>query len=194
MLELPDDAYTSTMLNTNLAVAAESLLDSLERLMVLCPKRRGFWGVDDVHRALLGQSLEAGVMRWPLGTPVMCCENQAELGLANGDIGLVVGQGDNLRILFRVISEQGGLTTRFIHPARLSMVEPALALTVHKSQGSEADHVILLWPEITAVSASSADGRESASSFERILLYTAITRARQRVDLVTAMPSGRSDG
>ena len=133
-------------------------------------------------------------MRWPLGTPVMCCENQAELGLANGDVGLVVGQGDNLRILFRVISEQGGLTTRFIHPARLSVVEPALALTVHKSQGSEADHVILLWPEITAVSATSADGRERASSFERALLYTAITRARQRVDLVTAMPSARSDG
>ncbi|KZR76668.1 ATP-dependent DNA helicase [Prochlorococcus marinus] len=194
MLELPDDAYTSTMLNTNLAVAAESLLDSLERLMVLCPKRRGFWGVDHVHRALLGQSLEAGVMRWPLGTPVMCCENQAELGLANGDVGLVVGQGDNLRILFRVISEQGGLTTRFIHPARLSVVEPALALTVHKSQGSEADHVILLWPEITAVSATSADGCESASRFERKLLYTAITRARQRVDLITAMPSARSDG
>lgn len=194
MLELPDDAYTSTMINTNFAVAAESLLDSLERLMVLCPKRRGFWGVDHVHRALLGQSLEAGVMRWPLGTPVMCCENQAELGLANGDVGLVVGQGDNLRILFRVISEQGGLTTRFIHPARLSVVEPALALTVHKSQGSEADHVILLWPEITAVSATSADGCESASRFERKLLYTAITRARQRVDLITAMPSARSDG
>ena len=74
------------------------------------------------------------------------------------------------------------------------MVEPALALTVHKSQGSEADHVILLWPEISAVSATSADGRESASGFERKLLYTAITRSRQRVDLVTATPFSRSDG
>ncbi|HGY5545822.1 MAG TPA: AAA family ATPase, partial [Prochlorococcus sp.] len=192
--ELVDHAYGSTMTAANLSVAAEPLFDCLDRLMVLCPKRRGLWGVEDVHRALLGQYFEAGVAHWPLGTPVMCGENQPELGLANGDVGLVVGEGDNRRLLFRVIPDQGESTISLIHPARLGLVEPALALTIHKSQGSESEHVILLWPDVTAVTDSTVDGRNTVSNYERRLIYTAITRARQRVDLITLKPSTRSDG
>ncbi|MFL0778947.1 MAG: AAA family ATPase [Prochlorococcus sp.] len=192
--ELVDHAYGSTMTAANLSVAAEPLFDCLDRLMVLCPKRRGLWGVEDVHRALLGQYFEAGVAHWPLGTPVMCGENQPELGLANGDVGLVVGEGDNRRLLFRVIPDQGESTISLIHPARLGLVEPALALTIHKSQGSESEHVILLWPDVTAVTDSNVDGRNTVSNYERRLIYTAITRARQRVDLITLKPSTRSDG
>jgi exodeoxyribonuclease V alpha subunit len=192
--ELVDHAYGSTMTAANLSVEAEPLFDCLDRLMVLCPKRRGLWGVEDVHRALLGQYFEAGVAHWPLGTPVMCGENQPELGLANGDVGLVVGEGDNRRLLFRVIPDQGESTISLIHPARLGLVEPALALTIHKSQGSESEHVILLWPDVTAVTDSTVDGRNTVSNYERRLIYTAITRARQRVDLITLKPSTRSDG
>ncbi|MDP6196141.1 MAG: AAA family ATPase [Prochlorococcaceae cyanobacterium ETNP18_MAG_17] len=192
--ELVDHAYGSTMTAANLSVAAEPLFDCLDRLMVLCPKRRGLWGVEDVHRALLGQYFEAGVAHWPLGTPVMCGENQPELGLANGDVGLVVGEGDNRRLLFRVIPDQGESTISLIHPARLGLVEPALALTIHKSQGSESEHVILLWPDVTAVTDSTVDGRNTVSNYERRLIYTAITRARQRVDLITLKPSTSSDG
>ena len=192
--ELVDHAYGSTMTAANLSVAAESLFDCLDRLMVLCPKRRGLWGVEDVHRAFLGQYFEAGVAHWPLGTPVMCGENQPERGLANGDVGLVVGEGDNRRLLFRVIPDQGESTISLIHPARLGLVEPALALTIHKSQGSESEHVILLWPDVTAVTDSTVDGRNTVSNYERRLIYTAITRARQRVDLITLKPSTSSDG
>ncbi|HGY5539144.1 MAG TPA: AAA family ATPase, partial [Prochlorococcus sp.] len=192
--ELVDHAYGSTMTAANLSVEAEPLFDCLDRLMVLCPKRRGLWGVEDVHRALLGQYFEAGVAHWPLGTPVMCGENQPELGLANGDVGLVVGEGDNRRLLFRVIPDQGESTISLIHPARLGLVEPALALTIHKSQGSESEHVILLWPDVTAVTDSTVDGRNTVSNYERRLIYTAITRARQRVDLITLKPFTRSDG
>ncbi|MFL0736897.1 MAG: ATP-binding domain-containing protein, partial [Prochlorococcus sp.] len=78
--------------------------------------------------------------------------------------------------------------------ARLGLVEPALALTIHKSQGSESEHVILLWPDVTAVTDSTVDGRNTVSNYERRLIYTAITRARQRVDLITLKPSTRSDG
>lgn len=192
--ELVDRAYGSTMTAANLSVAAEPLFDCLDRLMVLCPKRRGLWGVEDVHRALLGQYFEAGVGHWPLGTPVMCGENQPELGLANGDVGLVVGEGDNRRLLFRVIPDQDESTISLIHPARLGLLEPALALTIHKSQGSESEHVILLWPDVTAVTDSTVDGRNTVSNYERRLIYTAITRARQRVDLITLKPSTSSDG
>jgi len=192
--ELVDHAYTSTMTVANLSVAAEPLFNCLDRLMVLCPRRRGLWGVDDVHRALLGQCLDAGVAHWPLGTPVMCGENQPELGLANGDVGLVVGEGENRRLLFRVIPDQGESTISLIHPARLGLVEPALALTIHKSQGSESDHVILLWPDVSTETSPTVDCRNTISNYERRLVYTAITRARQRVDLITVKASTRSDG
>ena len=58
-----------------------------------------------------------------------------------------------------------------LHPARIRGVEPALALTIHKAQGSEADEVLLLWPPMEETTITS-------------LLYTAITRARQQLTLV----------
>ncbi|MGL4995894.1 MAG: ATP-binding domain-containing protein, partial [Deefgea sp.] len=67
-----------------------------------------------------------------------------------------------------------GGATRAIAPARLPAVETAFAMTVHKSQGSEFGHVLLLLP-------SPADG--AGSLLSRELVYTAITRARNKVSL-----------
>lgn len=97
----------------------------LDQLMVLCPRRRGLWGVDQVHRKLLGESLNQGIANWPEGIPVMCCENQPEIGLANGDIGMIVGEGEMRRLLFQIISKEGSIAIKLIHPARLRKVEPA---------------------------------------------------------------------
>ncbi len=145
----------------------EALLAERDRLLVLAPLRRGRWGIEAIHRALLGPAALAPVSGWPSGTPVLCCRNLAELGLANGDLGVVVrAEGEN-RLLF------GSDTPLWLHPAQLSgALEPALALTVHKAQGSEAAEVIALMPE-----RDDSDGR---------LLYTALTRARQRALLITA--------
>jgi exodeoxyribonuclease V alpha subunit len=103
------------------------------------------------------------VQRWPLGTPVLNRRNLPEQGLANGDIGVVVGRGEEKQVLF-----SGG---RLLHPARLAGAEPALALTVHKAQGSQYAEVLLLLP----------DSRQSDAR----LIYTGLTRARQRAVLIT---------
>jgi exodeoxyribonuclease V alpha subunit len=90
--------------------------------------------------------------------------NLPEQGLANGDIGvLVAGTGEGALVLF-----PGG---RLLHPARLAGAEPALALTVHKSQGSQYGEVLLLLP--------------AGRPLDARLLYTALTRARERALLIT---------
>ena len=155
------------------AVAAE-LLQERDRLLVLAPQRRGRWGIETLHRALLGERLAGSVAGWPLGTPVLCCRNLPELGLANGDVGVLVG-GDSLpqrRLLF---GAGGGEAPVWVHPAQLAgAVEPALALTVHKAQGSEAERVVVLLP---------------AGQSDRRLLYTALTRARRQLLLITPRPA-----
>ncbi|MFM7085776.1 MAG: ATP-dependent RecD-like DNA helicase [Cyanobium sp.] len=168
----------------------QELLAERERLLVLAPLRRGRWGIDAIHRTLLALPVEGGragsspaplpgsPIPWPHGTPLLCRRNLPELGLANGDIGILVRRSNSpasgnsrassdSRILF------GQDAPLWLHPAQLAgALEPALALTVHKAQGSEADGVIVL-----------LDGR---STTDPRLLYTALTRARRQALLITA--------
>jgi exodeoxyribonuclease V alpha subunit len=145
----------------------QALLAERDRLLVLSPVRRGPWGVDEIHRAVLGETASGPAASWPEGLPVLCTRNLPELGLANGDVGVLVGRADSddRQILF------GGEKPLWVHPAQLAgAAEPALALTVHKAQGSEAAEVIVLLGD------AEPDGR---------LLYTALTRARDRAELIT---------
>ena len=72
-----------------LMAASRPLFALLGQDLLLCPRRRGAWSLDDVHRTLLGASAVGKVERWPIGLPVICGSNQPELGLANGDLGAV---------------------------------------------------------------------------------------------------------
>ena len=149
-------------------VAAAQLLAELETLLVLTPLRRGRWGLEAIHQELLGAAAQSGPQHWPIGTPVLCQRNLNDLGLANGDVGLVVEREGSKRLLFGVAGSPAHL---LIHPAQLPDAQPAFALTVHKAQGSEADEVWILMGE---------SGRPSQR-----LLYTALTRAKQRAILIT---------
>ena len=97
---------------------------------------------------------------------------------------LVIGKKEHLRVLFRINNEQSELDFCFIHPARIKRLEPALALTIHKAQGSEADQVILLWPNKPLFTIREDFHLNQNNSYERRLLYTAITRAKNRIDVI----------
>ena len=170
------------------AAAVQALLAQRDRLLLLTPQRRGPWGVDTLHRLLLGDAA-ADPARWPCGTPVICLRNRDDLGLANGDLGVVVGDspatGSESSLDSKLDTKRdfqrwlvfGPDPSQRLHPAQLAgAVEPALALTVHKAQGSEAEEVIVLVPP--------GEPRDLR------LLYTALTRARQRVLLVTGRVTG----
>jgi len=148
-----------------------ALLALRDGLLVLTPVRQGPWGLEAIHRSLLGEQLDRPPLDWPAGTPVLCTRNLPELGLANGDVGILIGSAADPGQR-RIVFGSPGLEIAPIHPAQLAgAAEPALALTVHKAQGSEARQLIVLLPP----------GRT-----DHRLLYTALTRAREQALLITS--------
>jgi exodeoxyribonuclease V alpha subunit len=148
--------------------------ERLQRFRILSPVRDGSQGTVNLN-AMVREILEANkVMErrtsWPEGLMVMVSVNDYGARLYNGDIGLVgADEAGRPRIHFPD-PEKGGM--RSIAPVRLPPNEPAFAMTVHKSQGSEFDHVLVVLPE------------RDCPVLTRELLYTAITRARHKVTLV----------
>ncbi|ABX09015.1 exodeoxyribonuclease V subunit alpha [Prochlorococcus marinus] len=185
------NTYPATINNPEFDNTIKKLLKTLEELAVLCPRRFGLWSVEHVHQALLGNSLEEGVMHWPEGTPVICGENQQELGLSNGDIGVIFGSNNERRLIFRVITEKQTLEPKLIHPSRLRKVDPAYALTIHKSQGSEVNDVVLLWPDDSYICDQQIKQDKRNENYDKSLMYTALTRAKNKFDLI--LPEAQSN-
>jgi exodeoxyribonuclease V alpha subunit len=158
---------------------ATPLFEALNRFRVLAATRLGPRGVDEINARVAAQvcsrasvTLALGA-QWFAGRPVIVTRNDYALGLFNGDVGIALPAADgSLRVCFRLAD--GSL--RYVSPAALPPRDTAFALTVHKSQGSEFDHAALVLP----------GGPSRVLSRE--LIYTAITRARSRVD-VTGSPS-----
>jgi exodeoxyribonuclease V alpha subunit len=148
--------------------------DHLQRFRILSPVREGMRGTVNLNR-MVRKFLEThAVMEahtpWPDGLLVMVAANDYAVRLYNGDIGLVALDDDKRPRIHFPDPQKGGM--RSIAPVRLPPYEPAFAMTVHKSQGSEFDHVLLVLPET------------DLPVLTRELLYTAITRARQKVTLI----------
>ncbi len=153
------------------AIKAESLeraFDTYNRFRILCSHRLGTYGVAQlngmVEEILKERGLINRVDRFYQGRLVIIKENDYSVGLFNGDTGLIrKDENGELKVFFK--TEEGNFKS--ITPVRLPRHESAYALTVHESQGSEFDEVVIVL-------------KESASSFlSRELLYTAITRARK---------------
>ena len=160
---------------------AVSVLTAFERFRVLCAVRDGEWGTASlnagIERALVAEGLLVKRGEWYEGRPLMVTRNDAGLGVFNGDIGIALrpfsvaapGEGGaNLRAFFL-----DGNALRSVGVSRLAHVETAFAMTVHKAQGSEFEHTVLVLP--------AAPSRV----LTRELVYTGITRARGAFTLVT---------
>jgi exodeoxyribonuclease V alpha subunit len=155
--------------------------EAFSRFRVLCAVRDGPRGVAAINEMLgrhlrlaLADTVPAGDPRspWFVGRPVMVLRNDPVLKLFNGDIGITLpAVGGGLLVYFP--AADGGF--RAVAPLRLPAHQTALAMTVHKSQGSEFDAVAVLLPA------------QRSRVLSRELLYTAITRARRQV-LLAAPP------
>jgi exodeoxyribonuclease V alpha subunit len=154
------------------AETPEAAFTAYARFTVLCALRKGAHGVEGVNALVereLGQSRYAGEGgRNYAGRPIMITRNDHPQRLYNGDVGIIMRAGSGIgapTAAFR--SDDGGF--RFLSPVRLPEHDTVYAMTVHKSQGSEFRSIMLVLPE----SLSPVLTRE--------LVYTAITRARERV-------------
>jgi exodeoxyribonuclease V alpha subunit len=149
-------------------------LERFAGFRILCALRHGPFGVVELN-AMIEQALaQADLLRetepWYRGRPVMVTRNDYNTRLFNGDIGIVwpdpTGRGEK-RVFFP--SSEG--KTRRVLPSRLPVHETAFAMTVHKSQGSEFARVLLILPE------------NDIPLLTRELLYTGLTRAREKVEI-----------
>ncbi|MFD2367737.1 exodeoxyribonuclease V subunit alpha [Pseudoduganella sp. GCM10020061] len=158
---------------------ARPILQAFESFRLLCAVREGEWGVDGLNTAI-EERLDAlrllpGRGEWYVGRPVMVTRNDYGAGVFNGDIGLTLpdpARPGSLRVYFLE-----GDSVRSVLATRLRHVDTAFAMTVHKSQGSEFAHTVLVLP------------RERSAVIARELIYTGITRASRRF---TLMSSGAS--
>ena len=155
---------------------ARAALAALDRHRVLCAHRTGPYGVEEwsrrIERWLAASRSVVHQAEWYLGRPVLVTANDYLLGLYNGDTGVVVVAGEpggpvDLRVAFR---RHGSVAT--FAPGRLSGLQTVHAMTVHRSQGSQFDHVSLVLPE------------PDSPLLTREMLYTALTRAREHVRLL----------
>ena len=143
---------------------ATAAFAALKHIMVLAAWRQDAAAFNQGYRRYLAQQGHGSEGRWFAGQVLMVTQNDYGTALYNGDIGIVLPQGEGLAAYF-----SDGERCRHISLSRLPEHDTAFAITVHKSQGSEYDEVWLLPP---------SGSEDAAALFDRALLYTAITRAR----------------
>ena len=148
------------------------LMDTLNHFRVLTAGHHGRCGdhyinnyLSEQHKSLL--KLPLSKSPWYHGRPVMVLQNNYELGLFNGDIGICLQtEKGRLQVFFE--NKKQGININMLSD---EMIATAYAMTIHKSQGSEFDHV--------AVSFDDSNARLLSQE----LIYTAVTRAKKRVSI-----------
>jgi exodeoxyribonuclease V alpha subunit len=166
---------------------ALEVLQQFARFQLLAAVRQGPYGVEQLNQrvatVLAKQHLIPRTEGWYPGRPVMVVQNDYSTGLMNGDVGICLPrfeiQAGKLESRLRVVfpGAEADQQVRWILPSRLPQVETVYAMTVHKSQGSEFQHAVLILPE------------QGSALLSRELVYTGITRAAQQFSLLSADPA-----
>jgi exodeoxyribonuclease V alpha subunit len=161
------------------AAYREAILQEFGRFKILCAHRAGINGVEAVNRLTERLLLRQGRIRvdprsgspWYSGRPVLVAQNDYGLELFNGDIGITLPEPDEGSEQLAVFFMDAAGKLRRFPPYRLPEHETVYAMTVHKSQGSEFEDVLLILPV------------RDSPVLTRELIYTALTRARKRITL-----------
>jgi len=174
----------------------EQAFTLLSKFRVLCATRQGKYGVDAINewitQAILSPSarqLSAGQLsagnqcELYHGMPIMISENNYLLNLFNGDIGILwksKNHDNNSQLLayFEQTSSEEAQTFKSILPSRLPKFTPVYAMTIHKTQGSEFEHVAMVLPK-----------NSNNQLLSRELLYTGITRAKCLLTIASSQSS-----
>ncbi len=151
--------------------AGNVALATLDEHRLLCAHREGRYGVGHWNRLVEKWLSEATGQppwsEWYPGRPLLVTTNDYGLRVYNGDAGVVIAGSDSLRAVIAGAAGPLDFAT-----SRLSDVETTHAMTIHKSQGSQADEVTVLMPS------------EDSRLLTRELFYTAMTRAKEKVRVV----------
>lgn len=159
--------------------ADDVALARLDEHRLLCAHRRGPFGVAHwnavVQRWICEETGQPPWSQWYAGRPLLVTANDYGLRIYNGDTGVTVAGPDGLRAV--IAGTTGPLS---FATGRLGDVETVHAMTVHKSQGSQADEVTVLLPPA------------NSRLLTRELFYTAVTRAKTRVRVIGSQAAVRA--
>ena len=145
---------------------AQEALDALASVRVLCGHRKGPYGVSAWNN-LVAKTIGVSTTRGAVGQPLLNTRNDLRTGLVNGDTGIVVRTPSGHKVVFSTQDKD-------FEPSALEDIEVAFATTIHKSQGSEYNTVIVVVPPV------------DSPLLRRELLYTAVTRARKHLVLIAS--------
>lgn len=152
----------------------DEVLLAFDQFRVLCALRQGIYGVEGINSLVETCLADEGLIRpdkqWYHGRPVMVLINDYSLKLFNGDVGIALDDPESeigLSVYFRSLD---GVAKKY-SPYRLPPHETVYAMTVHKSQGSEFDKILLIMPPF------------ANQILTREIIYTGLTRARTSVEL-----------
>lgn len=147
----------------------DTVLRIQRELQVLCAHRSGAMGVSGWNNRIEARLGSHADTAWYAGRPIMVNRNNATLNLSNGDVGVVMATKPDSRT--EAVFGQPGQSQR-VPTTRLENIETVHALTIHKSQGSEYGHAVVVLPDT------------HSRILTRELLYTGITRAINRLTIV----------
>ncbi len=168
-------------------IDALTMLYNFEQTRILSPMRDGRWGTEALNHAIESYLEHKGHKprnkEFYHGRPIIIMRNDYQLGLFNGDVGICLGDSSEGEMEVAFLSPSGDVN-RFL-ATRLPPHETCFVMTVHKSQGSEFDHVTLVLP--------SPGTQRQEKLISRELIYTAITRPRHSIAIFTN-PQTWSDG
>lgn len=177
LIERCAKAYQPYIQMMNDGADAKSIIEQFNRFQLLCALREGDFGVSGLNKAI-----EQQLVKWKLidnthlyyaGKPIMVSTNDYSLQLYNGDVGLLLPDKDTHQLKAWFVTPDGEVKAVF--PNRLPNHQAVYAMTVHKSQGSEFEHVAFVLPPAKQVKNNQVINKE--------LVYTGITRAKKRFDI-----------
>lgn len=176
MIQDAVNAYREYLTLVSQKASPDIILNAFNQYRLLCARREGSFGVSGLNDRIEMLLHRQRLIRRPtnsyqsdyIGRPIMIQRNDSTLGLFNGDIGIMLNNDEGeMKAFFQL--PDGKL--KAIQPSRLPQHETAYVMTVHKSQGSEFTHTALVLPD------------KFSPVVSRELLYTALTRAKQKLSL-----------
>lgn len=151
----------------------KACLDFFQRFKILSALRQGPLGIDRLNKHFLELYQKTFLRGYFWAVPILISSNDPRTQLYNGTPGVLIGPCEasfSLREAKAYFPDPLSSSLRSLSPAALPHYEWAFCLSVHKSQGSEFDHVFALFPE-------------GSEKFGREALYTAVTRAKKHLEL-----------
>ncbi len=174
MLKPYANNYFTPLLNSNNPNAAFEILDNFRFLGTI---RQGSFGVDTINELIASILLHKKVDNFITfhSKPIIITNNNYALEVFNGDTAILQTDSANINNLRAAFKTQDS-TIRYLQLRQLTSWDSAYALTVHKSQGSEFDSVVLVLPPF------------ESPILTRELLYTAVTRAKKKIEIWGTLP------